>query len=147
MSGLLGPVDMPLPCHGQAGGFLSRRDARRQQHAKGLRTESTDTEQLLWSKLRRRQVLGHKFRRQQVLGHFIVDFACLEKKLVIELDGGQHAEQQPYDERRSRWLEQHGFRVLRFWDHQVFQELDAILQAIAKALEVAPLPASPTPHD
>jgi len=126
---------------------LSRRDARRQQHAQELRTDLTATEQLLWSRLRRRQVLGHKFRRQQVLGPFIVDFACLEKRLVIELDGGQHAEQQPYDERRSRWLEQHGFQVLRFWDHQVFQELDAVLQAIADALEIAPLPASPTPHD
>jgi very-short-patch-repair endonuclease len=126
---------------------LSKRDAQRQQHAQELRTDLTATEQRLWLRLRRRQILGHKFRRQQVLGPFIVDFACLEKKLIIELDGGQHATQQPYDERRSRWLEQHGFRVLRFRDHQVFQELDAVLQSSAEALEVAPRPASPTPHD
>jgi very-short-patch-repair endonuclease len=124
---------------------LSRRDAQRQQHARELRRELTVTEQLLWSRLRRRQVSGHKFRRQQVLGPYIVDFACLEKKLVIELDGGQHADRRRYDERRTRWLEQRGFRVLRFWDNQVLAELEGVLRTIELALEAPPPPPSPTP--
>ena len=97
---------------------MSRRDPTQQQHAQKLRNELTATEQLLWSRLRRRQMLGHKFRRQQVLGPFIVDFVCLEKKLIVELDGGQHADEKEYDTQRTDWLERHGFRVLRFWDNQ-----------------------------
>ena len=112
---------------------MSRRNPTNQQHAQELRCELTATEQLLWSRLRRRQVLGHKFRRQQVLGAFIVDFVCLEKKLIIELDGGQHSEGQDYDQRRTRWLERRGFRVLRFWDNQVFGELEAVLKCIEDA--------------
>jgi very-short-patch-repair endonuclease len=103
---------MPVPCQRKAKP-MSRRDGRMKEHARELRTEPTATEQLLWSRLRRRQIAGHKFRRQHVLGPYIVDFACLEQKLVIELDGGQHAEQRCYDERRTRWLEQRGFRVLK----------------------------------
>ena len=126
---------------------MPHRDAHRLQRARELRTDLTATEQLLWSRLRRRQVAGCKFRRQQVLGPYIVDFACLEEKLVIELDGGQHAAQRSYDQRRTRWLEQVGFRVLRFWDHQVFEELDAVLQVIADELGRPPpglRPTSPT---
>lgn len=110
-----------------------------QQRARQLRTELTATEQLLWSRLRRRQMAGYKFRRQQVLGPYIVDFVCLEKKLVIELDGGQHTEQRQYDQSRTRWLEQREFLVLRFWDNQVFQELEGVLQVIEAAL-VSPPP-------
>jgi len=115
------------------------------EHARELRTEPTATEQLLWSRLRRRQIAGHKFRRQQVLGPYIVDFACLEQKLVIELDGGQHAEQRCYDERRIRWLEQRGFRVLRFWDNQAFAEMEGVLRTIEVALEDPPPSPSPAP--
>ena len=67
-------------------------------------------------------MLGHKFRRQQPLGPFIVDFVCLERKLVIEVDGGQHADQQQDDARRTGWLEDQGFVVLRFWNHEVLAE-------------------------
>lgn len=113
---------------------MSRRDPKLSDRARDLRKELTDTERLLWSQLRRRQV-GCKFRRQQVLGPYIVDFVCIEKKLVVELDGGQHFDQKEYDARRTKWLESRGFRVLRFWDHQVFQELEAVLRVIEEALE------------
>jgi very-short-patch-repair endonuclease len=125
---------------------MSQRDPTQQQRAQELRKEPTATEQLLWTRLRKQQIAGHKFRRQQVLGPYIVDFVCLEKLLVIELDGGQHAERQRYDERRTRWLEQHGFRVLRFWDNQVFRELEAVLRVIEQALTCPPPSPSPTPH-
>jgi very-short-patch-repair endonuclease len=89
--------------------------------AKQLRKSSTDAERLLWRVLRSRQIAGYKFRRQQPLGEFIVDFVCLEKRLVVEVDGGQHTEalQAAHDSERSAWLEQQGFSVLRFWDHEV----------------------------
>lgn len=100
----------------------------------------TDAERALWTRLRRRQILGYKFRRQQPLGEYIVDFVCLEKKLIVELDGGQHLEHQDYDENRTEWLEEQGFRVLRFWNHQVFNESDAVVQAIYNALFPPPAP-------
>jgi adenine-specific DNA-methyltransferase len=117
---------------------MSQRDPTQQQRAQELRKEPTATEQLLWTRLRKQQIANHKFRRQQVLRPYIVDFVCLEKKLVVELDGGQHTERQRYDERRTRWLEQHGFRVLRFWDNQVFRELEAVLRVIEQALTCPP---------
>jgi very-short-patch-repair endonuclease len=75
-------------------------------------------------------------RRQQPLGRFFVDFVCLERRLIIELDGGQHNEpaQAVYDARRSEWLAQQGFRVIRFWDHEVFNQLDEVKEAIDRAL-------------
>lgn len=124
---------------------MSRRDLTQQLRARELRKEPTATEQLLWTRLRGRQMEGHRFRRQQVLGPYIVDFVCLEKKLIIELDGGQHAERLRYDQRRTRWLEQRGFHVLRFWDNQVFMELEAVLRVIEAALTCPPPWPSPTP--
>lgn len=124
---------------------MSRRDSQQLQRARNLRTNLTNTEQLLWSRLRRRQVNGHKFRRQLVLGPYIADFVCVERKLVVELDGGQHSERTDYDQRRTRWLEQGGFRVLRFWNHQVFMELEGVLRTIEATLEDPPPCPSPTP--
>jgi len=98
------------------------------QRARQLRKTMTEAEQALWAKLRRRQVHGHKFRRQHPLGGYIVDFVCLDKKLVVEVDGGQHDEQHDEDVRRTRWLEQRGFQVMRFWNHQVLTELDAVIR-------------------
>lgn len=97
----------------------------------------TDAERVLWRELRSRQISGYKFRRQQPLGRFITDFVCFEKRLVIELDGGQHAEaeQLSYDAERSVWLEQNGYRVLRFWNHDVLQRLETVKQAIYLALK------------
>ena len=104
------------------------------KNARVLRKNPTDAERLLWKHLRLRQIGGHKFRRQQALGHYIVDFVCLEKRLVVEVDGGQHSEQADYDARRSVWLETQGFRILRFWDHEIFKQIDAVKQVIAGAV-------------
>ena len=97
----------------------------------------TDVERRLWSQLRSRQFGSYKFRRQQPIGPYVVDFVCFEKKVVIELDGGQHneAEQADYDSSRTAWLETQGFRVLRFWNNQVFEDVEAVRQAILGALE------------
>jgi very-short-patch-repair endonuclease len=81
-----------------------------------------------------RQVDGLKFRRQHPLGSYIVDFVCLEKRLIVELDGGQHAEQVNSDTERTAWLEAHGFRVLRFWNHDVLRDTEAVKEVISKAL-------------
>jgi very-short-patch-repair endonuclease len=111
------------------------------ERARKLRKNMTDAERALWLRIRRRQILGYKFRRQQPLGKYILDFVCLESKLIVELDGGQHAVQEEYDSRRSQWLTEQGFRVLRLWNHQVFKESDAVVQAIYNAL--LPPPALP----
>ena len=102
--------------------------------ARELRKAPTDAERALWKHLRLRQAGGYKFRRQQPIGHYIVDFVCLEQKLVIELDGGQHSQQVDYDLARSEFLASQGFRVLRFWNNQVLKQPDAVKAAILEAL-------------
>ncbi|MGH8064735.1 MAG: endonuclease domain-containing protein [Candidatus Entotheonellia bacterium] len=102
--------------------------------AKWLRKNATDAEHMLGQHLRLRQCAGYKFRRQQPLGNFIVDFVCLEKRLVIEVDGGQHNAQVAYDEQRTEWIEEQGFRVLRFWDHEVMRDIGAVKEMIWRAL-------------
>jgi len=104
------------------------------ERARRLRREMTEAERLLWSRLRGRQIRGCRFRRQRPIGPHIVDFECLEKKLVVELDGSQHLDATGDDE-RTGFIEKSGFTVLRFWDHQVFGEIDAVLQEIHDALE------------
>lgn len=114
--------------------------------ARTLRKNLTETETFVWKRLRYRQIGGFKFRRQHPLGPFIVDFVCLERKLVLELDGGQHAERVEADAFRTRWLEQQGYRVVRFWNHQPFQEWDAIEQELWRLLTEegsTPHPSSP----
>jgi very-short-patch-repair endonuclease len=95
----------------------------------------TDAERALWARLRRRQVLGLKFRCQHPLGRYIVDFVCLERRLIIEVDGGQHLEQEGHDRERSSWLESQGYRVRRFWNSEVLATIDAVVETIAMALE------------
>ena len=110
--------------------------------ARRLRKCSTDTEQQLWRHLRNRQVEGFKFRREQPVGRYVVDFVNLEKKVVIELDGGQHA-LDPNDKIRDEWLRAEGYKVLRFWDNQIFSDLEGVLEIIRDALltpHPAPLP-------
>src|SRR5262249_49556234 len=102
--------------------------------ARKLRNNPTDAELALWRQLRLRQFGGYKFRRQQSLGPYIVDFVCLEKRLVVEVDGGQHNEHAVYDAKRSAWLEAQGFHVLRFWNHEVLQQIEAVKETIARAL-------------
>ncbi|WP_204366345.1 endonuclease domain-containing protein [Comamonas sp. B-9] len=109
------------------------------QQARALRQASTTAEQLLWRHLRNRQLAGAKFRRQHPLGPYILDFVCLEQGLVVELDGGQHADlqAQAYDQQRSAWLQQQGLRVLRFWNHEVVQQTNEVLARVLQALTPA----------
>lgn len=97
---------------------------------KNLRKNQTDAELRLWQQLRHRRFQNFKFRRQQILQGYIVDFVCLEKKLVIELDGGQHTDQIEYDQRRTKKLEKDGFRVLRFWDNDMLNNSEDVLESI-----------------
>ena len=106
------------------------------QLARRLRKEMTDAERALWERIRRKQIHGYAFRRQQPLERYIVDFVCLEKRLIIEVDGGQHLEQQQEDEERTRWLEQQGYEVLRFWNNEVLTEIEGVLETIATSLGV-----------
>ena len=102
--------------------------------ARELRSNPTDAERVLWRHLRLRQIGGHKFRRQRGIGPYIVDFVCLEKHVVIEVDGGQHLKHQTYDARRDGWLRGKGFTVLRFWDDEVLKQVENVKQAIWEAL-------------
>ncbi|MBI3464610.1 MAG: endonuclease domain-containing protein [Planctomycetes bacterium] len=113
------------------------------EFARQLRRDMTDAEHRLWWHLRYRQMDGKKFRRQAPIGSYIVDFACFEEKLIVELDGGQHAQQQAYDARRTQWLNSQGFRVLRFWDHQVFEDVEPVMEVILRNLRTAPHPNPP----
>jgi very-short-patch-repair endonuclease len=104
--------------------------------ARELRRNATDAEKYLWSLLRNRQLAGYKFRRQHPLGRFVLDFYCHEAKLCVELDGGQHAEtaQAEYDRERTAWLNQEGIRVIRFWNTDVLNNIEGVLQSILIAL-------------
>jgi very-short-patch-repair endonuclease len=111
-----------------------------------LRNQSTDAERYLWQHLRGKQLAGYRFRRQLPIAGFIADFACLEAKLMVELDGGQHAQHVGYDEQRDRLIEAQGFRILRFWDNQVFLETQAVLEQIMRALELSSPHPDPPPQ-
>ncbi len=115
-------------------------------NAKTLRSQQTEAGQRLWYHLRAHRFLGLKFKRQKPMGRYIVDFVCLEQRLVIEIDGGQHAEQLDYDRRRDVWLRSQGFTVLRFWNNEVMQQLDEVLEQIRCTLTVSPSPPSPLPQ-
>ncbi len=102
----------------------------------------TDAELRLWSRLRGDQLGGYRFRRQAPMGAYIVDFVCLRARLVVELDGGQHATAAERDERRTAWLESRGFKVLRFWNTDVLRNPDGVLETISASLTPSPaLPA------
>ncbi len=106
----------------------------------------TDAERRLWHSLRVRQIDGHKFRRQYPLGRYIVDFVCLERRLIVEVDGGQHSERQVEDTIRSQWLRSKGFRVVRFWNHEIMSNLDGVTTVIGQALRAMGEPPSlPSP--
>jgi adenine-specific DNA-methyltransferase len=120
------------------------------QRARTLRKSMTDAERLLWRHLRNRELGGWKFRRQYPVGPFIVDFICVEKNVVIELDGGQHADNEELDSQRSAYLNKMGYRVFRFWNNEVLQETEAVLEAIFGILassnqnSPSPLPSPPS---
>ena len=106
--------------------------------ARQLRRRPTDVERSLWQRLRFWQVDGYKFRRQQPLGNYIVDFVCLQKRLIIELDGGQHAQDANYDAARDAWLREQGFIVLRFWNNDVLKNMDGVMTKIRNKLQSTP---------
>jgi very-short-patch-repair endonuclease len=104
--------------------------------ARRLRRQATPQEVILWSRLRSGRFYGLKFRRQHPLGRYVVDFICLEKKLIIELDGWQHKEERRewYDQERSTWLQSLGFRVLRFWNNEVNDNLNGVMLKIEEVV-------------
>ncbi len=97
----------------------------------------TDAEQALWKLLRRKQLDGHRFRKQAPVGKYIVDFCCLDARLIIEVDGGQHSESAA-DSARDGWLKSQHFRVLRFWNNEVLENPEGVMQVVLKALEAKP---------
>jgi very-short-patch-repair endonuclease len=107
------------------------------QNARRLRKQMTDAERALWFLLRRKQIEGHRFRKQVPIRKYNVDLACLEARLVIEVDGSQHAES-PRDQERDAWLRAQNFRVLRFWNNDVLQNQEGVIQLVLEALEAKP---------
>ena len=105
------------------------------QKARNLRKNQTDAEKLLWKHLRSRQLDGYKFRRQCPIGRYIVDFVCKSNMLIVEIDGGQHAELTAKDEARTDFLNKEGYKVVRFWNNDVFSDTDAVLQSIHEELK------------
>jgi very-short-patch-repair endonuclease len=105
-----------------------------QQRARALRVSMTNAERKLWYALRDRRFAGFKFRRQVPIGYFIADFVCFEKRLVIEVDGGQHCDSAA-DMRRDRWFAANNFRILRFWNNDVLSNLEGVLTLLAEALQ------------
>jgi len=100
--------------------------------ARQLRRDQTDAEQTLWAHLRDRQLCGAKFRRQHPIGPFVADFCFPHQRLVVELDGGQHAVKIAADQKRSRFLEAQGYKVLRFWNHDVLKNAVAVLKRLLR---------------
>ena len=122
-----------------------------QIHARELRKNLTDVERLLWSRLRGKQ-LGVKFRRQYPFLNYVLDFVCVDVKLVIELDGSQHQSALAYDTDRTQCLQDAGYVVLRFWNNQIIEELDNVLEEIYRQVELIkqsgyenPSPSQPSP--
>ena len=108
--------------------------------ARTLRRQQTRAEQLLWSRFRNRQLEGCKFRRQQVIGPDIVDFLSVQPKLVIEVDGGQHAETTLQDAQRTEYLQRLGYQVVRYWNDPVVGDVEAVMESIRAALINIPSP-------
>ncbi len=103
-------------------------------YAKRMRQAPTDAEAQLWRHLRAGRLIQHKFKRQQPIGGYIVDFVCFARKLVVEVDGGQHAEAKSHDDLRTAWLETQGFRVIRFWNDELLQRTELVLDEIIRVL-------------
>lgn len=106
------------------------------EHARLLRKEPTPAERRLWAYLRGNKINGVNFRRQHAIGNYSADFCSIKEKLVIELDGSQHLEQEEYDKERTKYLESQGYRVIRFWNNQVMNDIEGVIKAIISALEL-----------
>lgn len=115
-------------------------EERALNNAKALRTNQTEAEQRLWYHLRAHRFMGLKFKRQKPMGRYIVDFVCVERRLIIELDGGQHSEQVEYDQYRDAWLMNQGYVVLRFWNNEIMQQLEGVLERIRNTITLSPAP-------
>ena len=111
-------------------------DSFRRETARRLRANATNAEEILWQHLRRSPVLGTHFRRQVPIGRYVADFACMAARLVIGVDGSQHAEGPVAgnDQERTHWLESEGYRVLRFWNNEITQNIEGVLEAIHAAI-------------
>ena len=108
------------------------------QRSRELRRGQTEAEAFLWRYLRRRQLNGFRFRRQHPIGPYIADFACIQARLVVELDGSQHLEAPDRDRRRDRFLEEQGYRTLHFTNDKVFEDVETVLEVIVEALGPPP---------
>ena len=124
---------------GQTNRFILRKRVQRL-----LRSNMTVAERKLWQRLRGKRLYGWKFRRQHPYGNYVLDFVCLDAKLVVEVDGGQHVERRQVDEARDANLRAAGFQVLRFWNNQVMQELETVIEVIVAALPITPSPSRPS---
>lgn len=107
--------------------------------AKNLRKNMTDAEKFFWYKVRDRRLAGYKFKRQVPIGHYIVDFACLDYTLVVEIDGGQHNDNSA-DTLRDKFLQDKGFRVVRYWNNEILNNIDGVLEALVRELSLRPSP-------
>ena len=114
-------------------------DEFRTERARRLRSVPTDAEAAIWYRLRGRRLNGYKFVRQEPIGPFTADFICRERRLIIEVDGGQHADSH-HDAVRDKWLADRNYRVLRFWNNDVLRNIGGVLDTIATALAEAPPP-------
>ena len=110
-----------------------------------LRKNSTPQELKLWLHLKNKS-LGCKFRRQQGIGNFIVDFCCPSERLIIEIDGSQHVENEPYDEKRTKYLESLGYKVIRFWNNEINDNIESVVDKIKDFLEAPPCPPGTPPQ-
>lgn len=127
--------------------MLRKRRSKLTPLARGLRTHSTEAEQRLWRLLRNRNLFDCKFRRQVPIGGYIADFICIDRKLIVELDGGQHVEGAAADDERTAYLEEQGFRVLRFWNNDVLLREKDVLEEILRTLNPPARPSPlPSPH-
>lgn len=134
---------LPSPAGGTGwpGARRAGGEGKLRQRAKAMRARLTEAEQRLWLHLRAHRFLGLKFKRQVPIGHYIADFVCHESHLIVEIDGGQHADQTTYDKQRDQWLGQQGFTILRFWNNEVLQQTEAVLEQI----RLATLSPNPSP--
>lgn len=121
--------------------------------ARKLRSASTDAEHRLWQILRAHRLKDFKFKRQQPIGPYIVDFSCFAARLIVELDGGQHADAAKHDGARDAWLQSEGYRVLRIWNNELFENEAGVMDKIMEMLTLSPTPLPsrergyPAPHD
>ncbi|MGF6351136.1 endonuclease domain-containing protein [Variovorax sp. W2I14] len=127
-------------------GSLSRERERARVRAGSLRETPTDAEALLWYHLRDRRLANYKFRRQRPIGPYFADFACLEAKLILELDGGQHVEAAAYDESRTHFMQGQGYRVLRFWNNEVLTQTESVRERVLQALQEGSPHPNPLPQ-